>query len=298
MARPKFGWSFATVGLLLLVAGVAQAVVTTIPDSYLNPLGKYYTDLIGGGIGSPAIMTGGGHAANVGGSSNDDGFDGPINLGFSLAFFGNTYTQFWANNNGNISFGGGIAAFTPSGPQGATQPIISPFFADVDTRNAASGLMYVRTDIPNEIIVTWDQVGYYATNADKLDSFQLVLRGPDYVIPAGEGQVGFFYKSMQWETGDASGGTGGFGGTPAAVGFGDGQSNGFVLQGSTQNGISAIVNNKYMWFNLTSGGVTPVGLATAPAPAVSGWSLVVLVLGLLGIGQYLVSRRVSSGARS
>ena len=187
MARPKFGWLFATVGLLLLIAGIVQATVTTLPDSYLTTLGKYYTDIIGGGIGTAAVMTGGGNAANVGGTRNDDGFQGPLNLGFSLAFFGNTYTQYYANNNGNISFGNGIAAFTPSGPQGATQPIISPFFADVDTRNAASGLMYVRSDIPNELIVTWDQVGYYDTNADKLDSFQLVLRGPNYVVPSGEG---------------------------------------------------------------------------------------------------------------
>jgi hypothetical protein len=295
MARPKFGWLFATVGLLLLIAGIVQATVTTLPDSYLTTLGKYYTDIIGGGIGTAAVMTGGGNAANVGGTRNDDGFQGPLNLGFSLAFFGNTYT----NNNGNISFGNGIAAFTPSGPQGATQPIISPFFADVDTRNAASGLMYVRSDIPNELIVTWDQVGYYDTNADKLDSFQLVLRGPNYVVPSGEGQVGFFYKGMGWETGDASGGSGGFGGTPAAVGFGDGLSNGYILQGSTLNGISGIVNNKYIWFNLTNGGVTPVSSSpsSAAVPAVSPWGLVVLGLGILGIGQYLVSRRASSGAR-
>jgi hypothetical protein len=299
MARPKFGWLFATVGLLLLIAGIVQATVTTLPDSYLTTLGKYYTDIIGGGIGTAAVMTGGGNAANVGGTRNDDGFQGPLNLGFSLAFFGNTYTQYYANNNGNISFGNGIAAFTPSGPQGATQPIISPFFADVDTRNAASGLMYVRSDIPNELIVTWDQVGYYDTNADKLDSFQLVLRGPNYVVPSGEGQVGFFYKGMNWETGDASGGSGGFGGTPAAVGFGDGLSNGYILQGSTLNGISGIVNNKYIWFNLTNGGVTPVSSSpsSAAVPAVSPWGLVVLGLGILGIGQYLVSRRASSGAR-
>jgi hypothetical protein len=284
---------------LLGIAGVIYATVTTIPDSYLTSSTTYYTDAIGGGIGPAAIMTGGGNASNVGGSRNDDGFMGPINLGFSLAFFGNSYTQFYANNNGNISFGNGIAAYTPTGPQGASQPIISPFFGDVDTRNGASGLMYVRTDIPNEIIVTWDRVGYFATNADKLDSFQLVLRGPNYTVPAGEGQVGFFYKSMQWETGDASGGSGGFGGTPAAVGFGDGLSNGYVLQGSIQNGISSIVNNKKLWFNLTSGGVTPVtSTPTASAvPVLSPWAFVVLGLGILGIGQYLVSRKVSSGAR-
>ena len=41
--------------------------------------------------------------------------------------------------------------------------------------------------------------------ATRLNSFQLVLRGRGFAIPAGEGQIGFFYKGMQWETGDASG---------------------------------------------------------------------------------------------
>ena len=287
MARQVLGsqcYRLCKLALLALpITGILSASVVTIPDSSLAPSTQYYTDSIGGGIGTAAIMTGGGHAANVGASPNDDGFSGPIALGFTLHFFGNDYTDFYANNNGNISFGNGIAAFTPDGPQGAPQPIISPFFADVDTENPASGLMYVRTDIANEVIITWDQVGYYDQNADKLDSFQLVLRGPDYVVPAGEGQIGFFWNTMQWETGDASGGSGGFGGTPAAVGFGDGNSNGFVLQGSIQNGISRIVNDEKLWVNLDAGGIPE-----SPVPEPSGWLL--SSLGLAGL-MYLGRRR-------
>jgi hypothetical protein len=247
-----------------------QAAVITIPKSSLIPSTTYYTDIIGGGIGTPLVMTGGGNAANVGGMRNDDGFSGPLPLGFTLNFFGNNYTTFFANNNGNISFQGGISAFTPSGPQGATQPNISAFFADVDTRAAASGLMSLRNDIANEIIVTWDRVGYFNSHADKLNSFQLVLRGPGFAVPEGEGDIGFFWKTMQWETGDASGGSGGFGGTPAAVGFGDGQNNGQILEGSTQNGISAVVNNHQLWFRLNETGVPVVVPPTdnlVPEPA-------------------------------
>jgi hypothetical protein len=67
---------------------------------------------------------------------------------------------------------------------------------------------------------------------------------------------------MQWETGGASGGSGGFGGTPAAVGFGDGLSNGNVLVGSIQNGISGVVNNHHIWFDPNLAPVT-----ATPEPA-------------------------------
>ena len=265
---------------LVLVAAVGQAAVMTIPDSALVPSTNYYTDSIGGGIGSIVVMTGGGNANGAGSPTgrNDDGFSGPINLGFSLDFFGHTYTQFWANNNGNISFNNGIAAFTPTGPQGASEPIISPFFADVDTRNAASGVLHIRTDIANEVILTWDAVGYFGEHADKLDSFQLVLRGPSFTIPTGEGQIGFFYKGMNWETGDASGGSGGFGGTPAAVGFGDGQSNGEILEGSIQNGISGIVNDHHIWFDLNGGIPTPTGVPEPSTWLMLGSGLLILAV--------------------
>lgn len=253
----------------------AQAVVI-IPQAALTPDGLYYTDNIGGGIGAVAVMTGGGNAPGIGDPTgrNDDGFMGPINLGFTLTFFGNNYTTFFANNNGNISFGGGISAFTPSGPTGANQPIISPFFADVDTRNPASGVMHIRQDIADELIVTWDAVGYYGEHADHLNSFQLVVRGPNYVIPVGEGAIGFFYRGMGWETGDASGGIGGFGGTPGAVGFGDGLGNGEVLQGSTADGIAAAVSRHHIWFD--------PNLVPIPAPD-SGTTLGLLGLALGGL---------------
>ena len=257
IASSKVSGFASALAVFLFVAsaltGQANGVVITIPQTSLVPSTTYYTDIIGGGIGSALIMTGGGNAANIGGSRNDDGFSGPIPLGFSLSFFGNTYTSFYANNNGNITFTSGLASFTPTGPQGTSQPVISPFFADVDTRDLASGLMSLRNDILNEMIITWDHVGYFGAHGDLLNSFQLVLRGPGYAVPAGEGSIGFFYRDMQWETGDASGGTGGFGGTPGAVGFGDGASNGIVLAGSIQNGIAGVVNNHHIWFyeNLT-----------------------------------------------
>ncbi|KAF0218883.1 MAG: hypothetical protein FD174_2666 [Geobacteraceae bacterium] len=257
-------------GLTLCALGTAwtaHATVVTIPQSALTPSTQYYTDIIGGGIGSSVM------------ARNDDHSTGALSLGFTLPFFGQNYTQFYINNNGNITFNGPLGSFTPSGPQGATQPIISPFFADVDTRNSASGLVYLRNDITNQIIVTWDQVGYFASHADKLDSFQLVLRGPGYAVPVGEGNIGFFWKTMQWETGDASGGSGGFGGTEAAVGFGDGLSNGEILQGSTLAGISGVVNNHHIWFDPN---LRPIDNNTNTVPEPS--TFILFGAGLAGFG--------------
>lgn len=281
----------ATVATAFVTA--ASAAVTIIPDSALVDSSSLYTT----DFGSVVVTTGGGNGANVGLTTgrNDDGFRGPIPLGFTLTnFFGSDYTQFFVNNNGNITFNQGLSTFTPQGPQGATQPVIAPFFADVDTRGLLSGVVYVNTSIANEVIVTWDHVGYYNSHDNLLNTFQLVLRGPSFAIPEGEGQIGFFWGDMQWETGDASGGTGGFGGSRAAVGFGDGQQNGFVLESSQRDGISRVVANQQIWFNLTAEGtpapVTP-GPDVPPVPAIPEPQTYALMLAGLALMAWMTRRR-------
>jgi len=264
----------------LFAASSADAAVTVVPQSALTPSTSYYTDSIGGGLGPIAVMTGGDNASNIGAldGRNDDGFMGPIDLGFTLSFFGADYTQFWANNNGSISFTSGISLFLPTGPQGANAPIISPFFADVDTRNLASGVMHVRTDIANEIIVTWDAVGRFASLGDKLDSFQLVVRGPDYAIPVGEGAIGFFYKDMQWDVAVTS--------QTAAVGFGDGSANGEVIDGSNLPGMAAVLSNHHIWFDPNLAPVQQAPVPQVPEPE----TYAMMLLGLAAVG-FAVRRR-------
>jgi len=249
----------------------ANAAVTTIANSSLIASNGYYTDAIGGGIGNIVVTTGGGSSApNIGDPSgrNDDGFAGPINLGFSVNLFGNSYTSLYINNNGNVTFGGGLSAFVPEGPTETNLPIIAPFFSDIDTRGAASGVMHVRQDIANQIIITWDRVGSYNSDDSALNSFQLVLRSSDYVLPVGEGTIGFYFGNMGWETSDSRG--------LPVVGFGDGQSNGVILEGSGAAGIKDLVANHHIWFNER---LEPQEPAAIPEPG----SIALFGLGIAGL---------------
>lgn len=281
-----------------MVCDQAWAAETYLPDqgtsSVLISSTQYYTEMAGLGLGTAVNMTGGGYGGEtLGGPQSDDGFTSPINFGFSFSFFGSSYSSFYINNNGNISFNSGNTAYTPDSnfPVGASQPIIAPFFADVDTRGTGSvGAVYLNQTVTNQAIVTWDQVGYYNQHMDLLNSFQLVVRGASYTVPVGEGTIGFFWKTMGWETGDKSSGANGFGGSPAAVGFGNGVMDLVSFDNSMLDGISGVVQNHHVWFNVNAQGVPEIAPSSPPpVPEPETYAMLLAGLGLLGV----VSRRRS-----
>jgi hypothetical protein len=144
---------------------------------------------------------------------NDDGSSGQVSLGFPAGFAGGNYSSLYVNNNGNVTFTGPLSQYTPT----SIHPdMIAPFFADVDTR-VGHGIVEYGTDTVDghaAFGVIWSNVGYYAYHLDKLNTFQVILiNRPDLGSTAFD--IEFNYDTIKWETGDASAGSGGFGGFPA-----------------------------------------------------------------------------------
>ncbi|MBI3934132.1 MAG: hypothetical protein HY316_05540 [Acidobacteria bacterium] len=174
---------------------------------------------------------------------NDDGSTTTaINLGFPVNFFGANFSSAYVNNNGNITFGGALSTFTPEGLVASPLRIIAPFWGDVDTRAAGSALVTYGPDVVDghrAFGANWVNVGYYNAHDDKLNSFQLVLIDRSDIAP-GDFDIEFNYDRIEWETGDASGGSGGFGGTSASAGYSNGEGkpeSSFEILGSRINGV-------------------------------------------------------------
>ncbi len=155
---------------------------------------------------------------------NDDGSSGLINLGFAFDLFGSPQTECYINNNGNISFGAPYSTYSPEGFPIADFPMVAPFWGDVDTRSLLdeAGVVWM-TSGPGWFAVTWDHVGYFSSHTDLQNTFQLIISDGSADAPPGAGNnVCFCYGDMNWTTGDASGGSGGFGGFPATAGVNKG----------------------------------------------------------------------------
>jgi len=192
-------------------------------------------------------------------AANDDGFSGTFALNTPITFFGEAETFASVNNNGNITFDGTLSTFTPFAFPGSRE-IVAPYFGDVDTRGIGSGLVYYGqrdaghadltgiSSVVNSagfggtytgtyaLVATWDHVGYFGSHTDLLNTFQAVVTtdGVDtFAI------FNYLDDGMFWETGDASGGSGGFGGTEATAGFDAGNSIDFAtIPGSFAPGIA------------------------------------------------------------
>jgi hypothetical protein len=149
-------------------------------------------------------------------------------LAFPINFFGSTNTSLYVNNNGNVTFEDFLPTWTPGDLTSLGIRIIAPFWADVDTRNTNSDVVRFGTNIVDghrAFGVEWVNVGYYATNADRLLSCQLVIIDRSD-IATNDFDMEFNYDRVEWEWGDASTGV------PPRAGYSDGVTNSYELPGS------------------------------------------------------------------
>src|SRR3984957_13969756 len=203
-----------------------------------TPTGPFVAHLTGNG----AIRHLPGFTANII-APNDDLSSNEVPLPFAVNFFGTTFNSLFVNNNGNVTFGDAFSEFTPTGlnSDNGGIPIIAAYWADVDTTGAFSGSLEAPT-IPSAVVtygvdtvnghpafgVDYENVGYYRTHTDKLNSFQLILIDRSDTGIAGAFDIEFDYDKVQWEAGDASSGLDGLcsaqteGCVSAAVGYSNG----------------------------------------------------------------------------
>lgn len=235
-------------------------------------------------------------------AANDDGSTGATNIGFNLNFFGASFSTLFVNNNGNVTFDAPLSTFTPFPLLNTNRKLLAPFFADVDTRAAGSSLVtYGASTIGGKNVfgVNWINVGYFASHADKLNSFQLIITDRSD-IAAGDFDFEFNFDKILWETGDASNGTGGLGGSSARMGWSNGTTASYEQAGSAINGafldggpmslvagsLNSNVAGRYV-FSVRNGAVEPPNGVPEPG------SLLLVAAALIGAG--VAARRRQRG---
>ncbi len=184
-------WAIGLMGALCAVALLVAPVPARAlgPNAVRNPTGAMATQV------TPA----------------DDTSNLVVDLPFEMNWNGTPFSQIYINMNGNCTFGNTFTEWDPNPTLASrNRNIMAPFWADVDTRNAASGKLWY-SDVTNPplvdgheaFIVTWNGVARYNNTATPLDYFQLVLIDRSD-IATGDFDFEFNYDQMLWDRGTAA----------------------------------------------------------------------------------------------
>jgi hypothetical protein len=219
------------------------------------------------------------YGSNITALNGTDDSTTPVALPFTLNFFGTDYNSVNVSTNGNIQFGTSSGSYTPD-PLDTTTVIrgIAPFWTDLITFSDPLGSppggagIYVSTPTADQIIFTWDRLGYYVDYTNRV-TFQLVLNNPNAPIAPGQAAIGLYYGSVGPQANAPQ--------RQVTIGFGDGLTDinpgEISLFAGRSDDVTAAINAGpgFYLFGLQGGVPTP----TPAAPALALFGLGAAALG-------------------
>jgi len=217
----------------------------------------------------PAYFTSTLGSALADASDCDDCFEQvSFGAGQTINFFGQTYDSLFVGSNGFVTFGSGLTTFIPEPLLGRfAPPMIAAVWTDLDTRSDAASNIFVNTSTPGQIVVTWDGAGHFDHDYSVRTFAQLVVRSSQFVVPAGQDQIGFFYGAIT---------------DPSLAVAGLSNGNPTVDDGDQEfhSGPASDLSNRELWLASPSVNVPPDTGLPVPEPGIP----TVLAIGLLAAG--------------
>ena len=121
--------------------------------------------------------------SGVGGDAGggDDSSLGPFDLGFTMSYYGNTYTQVRVCTNGFLSFTSSATNYTNDPIPGSSEPnnMIAPFWDDLNPNDG--GTIWYWSDVLNgRFIVQWDGVPHYSGGGP--ETFEAILYADSRIV--------------------------------------------------------------------------------------------------------------------
>ncbi len=124
----------------------------------------------------------------------DEGYAGPLPVGFDFSYYGNFYTDVYVSSNGLISFAPIMENTFSNDPIPNTiypNNIICPFWDDLD--GSSQGTVYYET-VENTLVIQFDKWQIYPASGSL--TFQVVLHS--------NGNIMICYKNMSWTLNSAT----------------------------------------------------------------------------------------------